>query len=225
MHAGSASEITKEAVRRGLRYSPRPPGAYPVSIDISGTQSGTYKTTIDVTDLNAPANHQLVPVTLKIQAAKDTGDLSGTWVGTWTLPTNYAFGPFVCNNLQNKTESGTMTMALSTTAGSLPSVFNVTGSVSMSGLEAASVPCGGGEIWYSCSWVPFSVSSVPINSMSMWATLTNQALIFADVNLPPSGPPLYLAYPISGLTFDGTVANGRLTGAFNTTETFSVTKQ
>ena len=205
--------------------SPSPPGAYPVSVNISGMQAGTYKTTIDVTDLNAPANHQSVPVTLKIQPGKDTGDLSGTWVGTWTLPTNYLFGPYVCNNLQNKTETGTMTMTLSTTAGSLPSVFNVTGSVSMSGLEAASVPCGGGEICNSCSWVPFTVSSAPVNSLSMWATLTNQALIFADVNLPPSGPPLYLSYPISGLTFDGTVANGRLTGAFNTTGTFSVTKQ
>jgi hypothetical protein len=95
----------------------------------------------------------------------------------------------------------------------------------MSGLEAASVPCGGGEICNGCSWVPFDVSSAPINSLSTWVTLTNQALIFADVVLPPSGPPLYLTYPISGLTFDGTVANGRLSGTFNTTGTFSVTKQ
>jgi hypothetical protein len=207
--------------------SPDPAGAYPVSVNISGMKAGTYKTTIDVTDLNAPTNHQSVSVTLKIMPAKNGGggDISGTWVGTWTLPTNYAFGPYVCNNLTNKTESGTMTMTLLTQAGSVPGIANVTGTVSMSGLEAASVPCGGGEICNSCSWIPFDVSSAPIDALSTWVSITSQALIFADVDLPPSGPPLYLTYPIDALTFNGTYANSKLTGTFNNTGTFSVTKQ
>ena len=66
------------------------------------------------------------------------------------LATNYAFGPYVCNNLQNKTESGTMAMTLSTTAGTLPYIDSVAGTVSMSGFEAASISCGGGEICNSC---------------------------------------------------------------------------
>jgi|GEM_PF-3744910 len=208
--------------------SPDPAGAYPVSVDISGMKAGTYTATIFITDLNAPANQRSVPVTLKIQPANNNGggDISGTWVGTWTLPTNFAFGPYVCNNLTNKTESGTMSMTLSTTAGSMPYIANVTGAVSMSGLEAASVPCGGGEICNSCSWVPFNVTSAPIDSsLSIWGSITGQVIIFADVDLPPSGAPLYLTYPISGLTFDGTYANGRITGTFNNTGTFSVTKQ
>lgn len=207
--------------------SPNPGGAYPVSVNISGMKAGTYTTTIDVTDLDAPANRQSVTVTLKILPAKNGGggDLSGTWMGTWTLPTNYAFGPFVCNNLTNKTESGTMTMTLSTQSGSVPGVANVTGTVSMSGLEAASVPCGGGEICNSCSWFPFDVSSAPINALSTWAAITNQTIIFAEVNLPPSGPPLYLSYPIDALTFNGTYANGKITGTLNSTGTFSVSKQ
>jgi hypothetical protein len=207
--------------------SPDPPGAYPVSVDISGMKPGTYTTTIDVTDSQAPANRESVPVKLKIIANKDSGggDISGTWTGTWTLPTNFLFSPTVCNNLQNKTESGTMTMSLSTKAGTLPSLSTVTGTVSMSGLQAASVPCGGGSICNACSWVPFSVSSAPINSLSVWAPVTDQAMIFADVSLPPSGPPLYLAYPIeSGLTFSGSYANGKITGTLNSTGTFSVSR-
>jgi hypothetical protein len=210
--------------------SPDPADAYPVSVDIDGMKAGTYTATIFINDLNAPANHQSVPVTLKIMPASNNGggDISGTWVGTWTLPTNYAFGPNVCNNLTNKTESGTMTMTLSTTAGSLPYIANVIGAVSMSGLEAASVPCGGGEICNSCSWVPFNVipAPAPIDpSLSIWSSITSNAIIFANVDLPPSGPPQYLTYPISGLTFEGTYANGRITGTFNNTGTFSVTKQ
>ena len=188
--------------------SPDPAGAYPVSVNTSGMKAGTHTATIFITDLNAPANHQSVPVTLKILPANNNGggDISGTWVGTWTLPTNYAFGPYVCNNLTNKTESGTMTMTLSTAAGSIPYIATVTGAVSMSGLEAASVPCGGGEICNSCSWVPFNVTSATIDpSLSIWGSFTSDVLIFADVNLPPSGAPLYLAYPIDGITFDGTL--------------------
>jgi hypothetical protein len=208
--------------------SPNPAGAYPVSVNISGMKAGTYKTTIDVTDLNVPTNHQSVTVTLKIQPAQNGGggDISGTWVGTWTWPTNYTFGPYVCNNLQNKTESGTMTMTLSTTAGTLPYIASVSGTVNMSGFEAASIPCGGGEICNSCSWVPFNVTSAPIDSaLSIWGSITNQALIFADVDVPPMEPPLYISYPFSGLTFNGTYANGKITGIFNDTGTFSVTKQ
>lgn len=208
--------------------SPDPAGAHPISVDTTGMKAGTYTATIFITDLNAPANHQSVPVTLKILPTKNGGggDISGTWVGTWTLPTNYAFGPYVCNNLTNKIESGTMTMTLSTIAGGIPYITNVTGAVNMSGLEAASVPCGGGEICNSCSWAPFNVTSAPVDpSLSIWSSITSQAIIFADVDLPPSGAPLYLAYPLSGLTFDGTYANGRITGTFNNTGTFSVTKQ
>jgi len=37
--------------------------------------------------------------------------------------------------------------------------------------------------------------------------------------------PLYLRYPVNAITFNGTYARGIITSTFNSTGTFSVTKQ
>jgi hypothetical protein len=208
---------------------PNPPGVRSISVDISGLAPGTYTTTIDVTDLDAPVNHQSVPVTLKILPSRNRGgeDISGTWVGTWTLPTNYTFSPFVCNNLQNKAESGTIRITLSSQSGGVPSLYNLTGTVnSMSGLQAASIPCGGGDICNNCSWNSFSPPSTAIDPLSMWANVTNQVLIFVNFNLPPMAPPLYINYDqFESMSFSGTYANSKITGTLNGTGTFSLSRQ
>jgi 3D (Asp-Asp-Asp) domain-containing protein len=211
-------------------------GAPPLgtSIDLGGhlfgtpTKEGAYSFGICVADIVGATNCNTTSVT--VAAGQTTppppSDISGTWAGTYAYPTNYAFSANVCNNLQNITESGTMTMTLSSTASSLPYVFNITGTVSMSGLQVASVPCGGGTVCNSCSWNPFAMSSAPINSLSSFYSSTNQALIFVDVTVPPSVPPDYINYdPVRSFAFTGTYANGKITGTLGNAGTFTLTKQ
>ena len=211
-------------------------GAPPLgtAIDLGGhlfgtpTKEGAYSFGICVADIVGATNCNTTSVTVAAgqTTPPPTTDISGTWVGTYAYPTNYAFSANVCNNLQNITESGTMTMTISSTASSLPYVFNITGSVSMSGLQVASVPCGGGTVCNSCSWNPFVMSSAPINSLSSFYSSTNQVLIFVDVNVPPSVPPLYINYdPVRSFTFTGTYANGKISGTLGNAGTFTLTKQ
>lgn len=160
-----------------------------------------------------------------------TSDISGTWSGTYTFLATGAFGPYVCANIENGfIESGALTMVISTEASSLPFTYNVTGTVSMSGLQVPSVPCGGGTLGCSCPLEPFEMSSAPISSLSMWSgagTPANQLLIFVNENVPPSVPPLYIDYdPVSSFNFSGTYANGTITGSLGTAGgTFKVTKE
>ena len=86
---------------------PNPPGSgvHSVSIDISGLPAGTYTTTIDLTDKNAPANRQSVAVTLTIQKAPPVS-ASGTWRGTWTHPV-FGFCDETFDMTWHLTQSGT----------------------------------------------------------------------------------------------------------------------
>jgi pimeloyl-ACP methyl ester carboxylesterase len=151
--------------------------------------------------------------------------ISGTWVGTYAFPTNYLLNVTDCN-FKNITESGTVTMIISSQLGSLPYVFNLTGTVSMSGLkvESTEVPSGA-----DCQWFPYSMSSASIGSLSMWTSVTNQVLIFVNNNVPRMEPPYYINYdPVESFTFNGTYANGTITGTLGilgSSGTFSVTKQ
>ena len=72
------------------------------------------------------------------------------------------------------------------------------------------------------------MSSAPMDPLSSYSSSLagNYVLIFVTLNVPPMDPPLYINYdPVRSFTFNGTYADGKITGTLGTNGTFTVTKQ
>jgi hypothetical protein len=144
------------------------------------------------------------------------GGISGTWVGTYSESPVYAF--YQCSNIQSFTDTGTVTFVISQSAGLTPYDYRLSGTVSMYGRHALSVPCGHTPC-ETCVLVPYSTISVSIlDQMSMWSPLTG--LLIQTTN-PPT-----VENASMGDSFIGTLSGNTITGTLNgNIGTFSVTKQ
>jgi hypothetical protein len=148
------------------------------------------------------------------------GGISGTWIGTYTLTTDFSYW---CYNVLSLTYSGTVTWAINVDILSM-----LTGTVAMSNMKVENYSAGGDK----CATVTLTSWSAPIvNGGGVIVGTT--VYVNAEYEFDQHGFPnyvgtnqlLYFTGALNGNVISGTIKGSSAGGTSGTMGTFSVTKQ